>query len=90
MQVQKALKFMAQIEEALEAGVLSEQMAHNAMVNLDRALGSFGRRAGDWRKNLGFENGNQIPYYYSAQDLREFVAHKREMFAKHPYMLDRA
>lgn len=90
MQVQKVLTALDQIETAMEAGKLTDAMVQNAMVNLDRATSCFGRAAGEWRKVLGFENGHEVVAPYSEQDLREFVANKRAMFAAHPYMMERA
>lgn len=90
MQVQKVLAALDQIEAAMAAGKLTEAMAQNAMVNLDRATACFGKAASEWKRVVGFENGHEVVAPYTTQDLREFVANKREMFAAHPYMLERA
>lgn len=90
MQVQKVLSALSQIEAALSAGALTEQQINNAMANLDRATSCFGKSARQWRKVGRIENNVEICPPYTAQDLREFVAHKREMFAQHPYIAERA
>ena len=89
MEVQKVLAALGQIEAAIASGRLTEAMAHNAMVNLDRATPCFGKAAGEWKKVIGFEDGHEVVAPYTIQDLSEFVANKREMFAAHPYMLER-
>ena len=90
MQVQKVLAALDKIEAAIASGKLTGAMAQNAMVNLDRATPCFGKAAGEWKNVIGFEDGHEVVAPYTIQDLSEFVAHKREMFAAHPYMLERA
>lgn len=90
MQVQKVLAALAQIEAALAANKVTAEMAHKAMVNLDNATQCFGKSAGEWKKVIGFENGHEVVPNYTIQDLAEFVANKREMFANNEYMMSRA
>lgn len=89
MQVQKVVAAIEQIEAAMASGKLTEKMAHNAMVNLDRATPCFGRSAAEWKKTIGFASGFPVIPDYTKADLQEFLENKKSMFAQHSYVLDR-
>jgi hypothetical protein len=83
----KILAACDQIDAALDSGKLTEAMIQNAMANLDRATPSFGKAATEWQRVATVTGNTHTTHPYTAQDLREFVANKRAMFAAHPHLV---
>lgn len=91
-QAQKLSEFLTRIEERIDAAT-PEQM-HNAMVNCDRLITSFGKGWGEfrtWHLEPVLKDGvRELVSVYdpcTKEQLLSFVAHKRDMLSQHSYLL---
>lgn len=79
------------LAESLEAitvriDTLTPAQMHNAMINCDRLVSSFGK---SWQQFRTFRVTGDTHIYddCTKEQMIDYVAHKKEMLAQHSYML---
>ena len=86
----QAAKKLAQTLTVVEARIdsLTADQMHNAMVNLDRMLPSFGKGWSEFRTFHFVNNGRDHEFdACTKEQLAAYVAHKRDMLAQHSYLI---